>query len=491
MRLRIGTLLQGGKYKIEEVLGQGGFGITYLAVQSGLGRRVAIKEFFLKEHCNRDSNTSHVSIPSEGSLKMVERFKVKFLKEARTIATLHHPNIISIFDVFEENGTAYFVMDLVDNGNLYKKTDNNPLSERETLRYALQISNALDYLHRKNILHLDIKPSNILINKKDEVVLIDFGISKRYDSEGHETSSTPIGISRGYAPLEQYNEGVKKFTPETDIYSLGATIYRMLTGKNPPEASVVNEEGLPFSYENVSRQAWRCVLQMMQPIRKKRPSDMASVLSLLKKWEESVEKSDSLCAVKNSLRGSWNNVFVMPKKQSASSPENSAMERKGGIKFNRIIPFLKRNVIKGGLLSITFSKEHNRLSIARYILGIIFNTVIAIMMLLTLIGGGMQDEGWEYHYDILPQMGLLLTSVLSAYSEWLILRGDSKMFYTLIGSNLIYWLCIATIFSVDSKTGLSYMGLAIVPVLIAWLICSSFSTLIYKLCMERRKHMAS
>ena len=101
MQLRIGTLLQGGNYQIDDILGQGGFGITYLAVQRGLGRRVAIKEFFLKEHCNRDSSTLNVSIPSEGSREMVERFKLKFLKEARTIATLHHPNIISIFDVFE------------------------------------------------------------------------------------------------------------------------------------------------------------------------------------------------------------------------------------------------------------------------------------------------------------------------------------------------------------------------------------------------------
>ena len=339
MQLRIGTLLQGGKYQIDDILGQGGFGITYLAVQRGLGRRVAIKEFFLKEHCNRDSSTLNVSIPSEGSREMVERFKLKFLKEARTIATLHHPNIISIFDVFEENGTAYFVMDYVDNGNLGKKTENHPLTEKEALRYALQISNALDYLHRKNILHLDIKPSNILINKKDEVVLIDFGISKRYDFYGHETSSTPVGFSRGYAPLEQYNEGVKKFTPETDIYSLGATIYRMLTGKNPPEASIVNEEGLPSACGNVSKQAWRCVLQMMQPIRKKRPGDMASVLSLLKKWEDAIEKNEHIYEVTKSLRGSR--------------------------KCKLLLSPIKGNII-ARMRSITFSKEHNKLSIVRY-----------------------------------------------------------------------------------------------------------------------------
>lgn len=99
--------LQAGKYSIIKTLGQGGFGITYLAEQSNLGRKVAIKEFFIKEHCNRDAETSHVTIPSEGSREMVNRFKEKFLKEARTIAGLIHPNIVKIYDVFEENGTAY------------------------------------------------------------------------------------------------------------------------------------------------------------------------------------------------------------------------------------------------------------------------------------------------------------------------------------------------------------------------------------------------
>ena len=118
MQLQSGTLLQGGKYKIETVLGQGGFGITYLATQVALERKVAIKEFFMKEHCNRDVATSHVSVGSQGSQELVARFRQKFVKEARMIAGLNHPHIIRIIDVFEENETAYYVMEYTGNGSL-------------------------------------------------------------------------------------------------------------------------------------------------------------------------------------------------------------------------------------------------------------------------------------------------------------------------------------------------------------------------------------
>ena len=117
MQLSSSTLLQGGKYRIEKVLGQGGFGITYLAVQVGLNRKVAIKEFFMKEYCNRDGETSQVSVGSVGSKELVARFRQKFLKEAQTIAALENPHIIRIYDIFEENGTANYVMEYLQDGD--------------------------------------------------------------------------------------------------------------------------------------------------------------------------------------------------------------------------------------------------------------------------------------------------------------------------------------------------------------------------------------
>lgn len=111
MQLIEGTLLQEGKYRIEGILGQGGFGITYLGWQTRLNRRIAIKEFFMKEYCNRNADTSHITIGTEGSRELVARFQQKFIKEAQSIAGLNHPNIIRIHDVFEENDTAYYVME--------------------------------------------------------------------------------------------------------------------------------------------------------------------------------------------------------------------------------------------------------------------------------------------------------------------------------------------------------------------------------------------
>ena len=128
MNLQQGTLLQGGKYQIKKVLGQGGFGITYLAtqkisVEGPIGQieieiNLAIKEFFMKDICNREEGTHAVTVPSLGSKELAERFKQKFIKEARHISILNHPNIIKVVDVFEENGTAYYVMEYHDNGSL-------------------------------------------------------------------------------------------------------------------------------------------------------------------------------------------------------------------------------------------------------------------------------------------------------------------------------------------------------------------------------------
>ena len=120
MNLPHGTLLQNGKYKIEKILGQGGFGITYLATQIGLNRKVAIKEFFMKEYCNRDDVSNFVSSPSVGSIDIVAKFRQKFIKEAQTIAEMENPHIVHIYDVFEDNGTAYYAMQFIDGRTLTK-----------------------------------------------------------------------------------------------------------------------------------------------------------------------------------------------------------------------------------------------------------------------------------------------------------------------------------------------------------------------------------
>ena len=280
--LQNGSLLQNGKYRIVKVLGQGGFGITYEGIQTGLNRRVAIKEFFMKEYCNRDTSTSHISVGTEGSVDMVNDFRQKFLKEAQLIASLEDaPHVVRIHDIFEENNTAYYVMEFLGNGSLNSLLkERGALPEAEAIAYIRQVGEALEFLHNHNTLHLDIKPSNVLLNKKGEVVLIDFGVSKHYDQSGSQTSSTPVGLSKGFAPSEQYQSGgVQQFTPATDIYSLGATLYCLLTGQTPPEASVVFEDGLPPRPHYVSESTWQAITKAMEPRRKDRTQTVAQFIA--------------------------------------------------------------------------------------------------------------------------------------------------------------------------------------------------------------------
>ena len=283
MNLKQGTLLQGGRYRIEKVLGQGGFGITYLAEQTSLNDKVAIKEFFMKELCDRDSETMGVSVGSSGSRELVERFREKFIKEARNIRKLKHRNIVSIIDVFEENGTAYYVMEYLDGGNLKSLVDNRgPLAEATAVSYIRQVTDALGEVHANGMLHLDVKPANIMLDRRGNAVLIDFGISKHYDEGGSQTSSGLTGTSEGYAPLEQYEAAsLKTFTPATDIYALGATLFFLLTGQRPPKASDVMNIGLPALPSKVSSSVRKAIEDAMNPVVRMRPQSISEFLKLL------------------------------------------------------------------------------------------------------------------------------------------------------------------------------------------------------------------
>lgn len=286
--LQSNSLLQGGRYKIIKTLGQGGFGITYLALQSGLERQVAVKEFFMKDFCERDNASSHVTLGTGANCDMIKRFRTKFIKEARNIAKLNHPNIVRIFDVFEENGTAYYVMEYAEGGSLGEKIKRKGgFSKPVATRYITQIAEAVGYIHQRKMNHLDIKPDNIMLSSDDNVVLIDFGLAKQYDATtGSQTSSTPVGISEGYAPIEQYQlGGVVNFTPETDIYALGATYFKMLTGITPPNAPSLLEDGIstkPLKAKRVSKNVVDTILHSMSPRKKDRSHSVEDFLQELK-----------------------------------------------------------------------------------------------------------------------------------------------------------------------------------------------------------------
>lgn len=282
MQLKSGTHLQNGKYKIERVLGQGGFGITYLATQELLDRKVCIKEFFFKDSCSR-MRSGEVELGTVGNRNIVERFLNKFIKEARTISQLDHPNIIRILDIFKENNTAYYVMEYIEGSSLDDIVNRRGvLPEKEAVDYIKQVASALDYIHQRSINHLDVKPANIMVRTDNKAILIDFGVSKQYDEQGEQTSTTPVGISYGYAPLEQYRPGgVSEFSPQADIYSFGATLYRLLTGKVPPQAMEILNDGLVGLPTTLSSNVTTAIQKAMQPKKDERPQNMKEFLKIL------------------------------------------------------------------------------------------------------------------------------------------------------------------------------------------------------------------
>ena len=293
MYLSVNTLLQGGKYKIVRFISSGGFGCTYEAEHVMLEKRVAIKEFFVKDFCNRDESTAHVTVGTLSKKGLVDKLRRKFIDEAKALCRLQHSGIVSVQDVFEENGTAYFVMDYVDGKSLSEIVkEQGPLPEERVVRYIRQVATALQYVHDNNRLHLDIKPGNIMIDGNDNPVLIDFGASKQYDEEDGENTSTLMGKTPGYAPPEQMSNSVVKFLPATDIYALGATLYKLLTGITPLDVNLrISGEELKPLPTNISAATRNAITAAMEINKNKRPQTVAAFIELLKAQPTSAEET--------------------------------------------------------------------------------------------------------------------------------------------------------------------------------------------------------
>ena len=276
-------MLRAGTYRIERFIGSGGFGCTYEARHVLLDKRVAIKEFFEKENCNRDSATGHVSVGTESMRAKVEKDKEKFVREARFLSQMSHRGIVRVSDVFEENGTAYYVMDYIEGCSLRDiVAREGRLPEWRAVRYMLQVCQALEYVHSLNRLHLDIKPGNIMIDRKDNALLIDFGTTKQYDAESGEGTSTLLGFTDGYAPPEQTTSDVRRFDPVLDIYALGATLYNMLTGETPPAANMRASGSAELKpLVGVSDGVRSAVEKAMKLNKKERPQTVAAFAAML------------------------------------------------------------------------------------------------------------------------------------------------------------------------------------------------------------------
>ena len=230
-----GTILQ-EKYLIGKVLGQGGFGITYLAWDINLNLKLAIKEYFPQELAIRAAGHSQVSAYSGGQGNQYVYGLDKFLQEARTLAQFEgHPNIVSVRDFFKANGTAYFVMSYVEGITLQKYLADvgGKLPVNQAFGIIMPVLDALKEVHSVKVLHRDISPDNIFINRKGQIILLDFGAARQ--AIGEKGRSLSIILKPGYAPEEQYRTKGEQ-GPWTDIYAVAATIYHLVTAKQPPEA---------------------------------------------------------------------------------------------------------------------------------------------------------------------------------------------------------------------------------------------------------------
>ena len=296
--LKVGTILR-GTYRIDSYLSSGGFGNTYVATNVEFDERVAIKEFFMKGVTQRDDNQTTVSVSNLENTNSFQEQKEKFKKEARRIRQLHNPHIVNVHDLFEENGTAYYVMDYVDGENLAErlKKTGRPMTESEVRLILPQILDALKAVHDAGIWHLDLKPANIMLEKGGNVKLIDFGASKQLNvQKGGATTSTAISYTNGYAPREQMEQNYDKFGPWTDIYALGATLYNLLTNKRPPLPTDIDDdisedkhEALPFP-EGVGGLKF-LVLQMMKTNRLQRPQSIDAIMEAEKMRKEELEQA--------------------------------------------------------------------------------------------------------------------------------------------------------------------------------------------------------
>jgi serine/threonine protein kinase/uncharacterized membrane protein len=248
---------------IKSNIGQGGFGITYLAFDQKLDQEVCIKELFVSGFNTRGINfTVHYQGSSEFSF---EAFVQRFVQEAKQLAKCQHPNIVRVIDVFKENNTAYLAMEYVNGETLKNKVERErALGENEAMSLISQLLDAVEEVHQKGMLHRDIKPDNVLITPEGRVVLIDFGSAREF-TDGKTSTQTTM-FTPGYAPIEQYSNRTQR-GPYTDIYALGATMYFLLTGEKPIPATDRNLEELKGPHlinPEISSQVSSAVLLAME-----------------------------------------------------------------------------------------------------------------------------------------------------------------------------------------------------------------------------------
>ncbi|MCQ2077675.1 MAG: protein kinase [Bacteroidaceae bacterium] len=297
--LKVGTTLSNGKYRIDQYLASGGFGNTYVATNLTFDEKVAIKELFIKGVCGRNTDKTEISVSLTENQRAFSAQQDKFRKEARRLRKLSNPHIVGVHDLFDENGTSYYVMDFVEGESLSArmKRTKKPLSESELMLILPQILDALECVHNEGIWHLDLKPANIMIDAKGNVHLIDFGASKQLRNANGDSLSTSSAMTYtpGYASSEQMEQNIEKFGPWTDLYAFGATMYNLLTMQQPPSPSDIDEDSrtalkLP---SHISKKTEKLIVWLMKPNRTMRPKSVMDVRQFLAEANQDIPSKKS------------------------------------------------------------------------------------------------------------------------------------------------------------------------------------------------------
>lgn len=285
--LRPGTELHNGPltYRIDHPISSGGFGNTYVARQFDAFDRelriVALKEFFMRGITERTEDTATIRVSNQDNIKQFEEQKEKLLKEAKRLSLMKSPYIVKVIDLFKANGTVYYAMEFINGKSVEEIVKETGELFEDDVRHILpQMLDALAEVHKRGFQHLDIKPANIMIrNDGGDAVLIDFGASKQLNADGSAATATGLAFTAGYAPREQMEQNLEKFGPWTDLYALGATLYRSLTAQKPPMPSDIEEdreEALTF-HDGISLPMRKLIFWLMSPRRGDRPQTVEEV----------------------------------------------------------------------------------------------------------------------------------------------------------------------------------------------------------------------
>ncbi len=286
-KLSNGVLLN-NRYEIHELLGAGGFGNTYLARDTRFSAStifVCVKEFFISNQCVRAQDGKTVVLTDPTNLNSFEDMRRRFRREAERMFTLRDEHIVRVSDLFDENATSYYVMDYVTGRSLAQiVAQSGALDEPEALRYILQLLQGLRVIHRIGMVHLDIKPGNVMVDNEGRVILIDFGASKIIEPDARTLSAVMLNTP-GYAPLEQTLVRLDRIGEWTDLYAVGGTLFKLVTGHTPANAQEIieeNENAFKFP-DHVSQPVRELILWMMDSRIANRPHSTDEVISRIEK----------------------------------------------------------------------------------------------------------------------------------------------------------------------------------------------------------------